>query len=132
MGRYLLLLGASCAVAWPQSVEWYRQLNHPNGVSSHGKSGEQMIVYANGFGPTSSPVASGIVTQSGSSNTLPAITVGNIPVKITFVGLVSPSTFQFNIVLPTGLARNQPITATYNRQPTQKVSSSTWTAAASS
>ena len=79
-----------------------------------------MIVYANGFGPTSSQVVSGIVTQSGSLNTLPVITVGGIPVKVTFAGLVSPGTFQFNIMLPTGLSGNEPITATYNGQTTQK------------
>lgn len=90
------------------------------GYSTPGKSGEQVIVYANGFGPTSSPVVSGIVTQSGSLNPLPAMTVGNIPVKITFAGLVSPGTFQFNIVLPTGLSGNEPVSATYNGQTTQK------------
>jgi uncharacterized protein (TIGR03437 family) len=90
------------------------------GYSTPGKSGEQVIVYANGFGPTSSPVVSGIVTQSGSLNPLPVITVGNVPVKVSFAGLVSPGTFQFNIVLPTGLSGNQLITATYSGQATQK------------
>jgi uncharacterized protein (TIGR03437 family) len=98
-------------------------LGPPNlypGYSTPGTSGEQVIVYANGFGPTSSPVVSGIVTQSGSLNTLPVITVGGIAVKVTFAGLVSPGTFQFNITLPTGLSGNEPITATYNGQTTQK------------
>jgi uncharacterized protein (TIGR03437 family) len=90
------------------------------GYSTPGKSGEPVVIYANGFGPTSSPVVSGIVTQSGSLNTLPVITVGNIPVKVTFAGLVSPGTFQFNIVLPTGLSGSEPVTATYNGQTTQK------------
>lgn len=90
------------------------------GYSQPGKSGEQVIVYANGFGPTSSPVVAGIATQSGSLNPLPVISVGGIPVKVTFAGLVSPGTFQFNIVLPTGLSGNEPVTATYNGQTTQK------------
>ncbi len=90
------------------------------GYSTPGKSGEQVIVYANGFGPTSSPVVTGIVTQSGSLNPLPVITVGGIAVKVTFAGLVSPGTFQFNITLPTGLSGNEPITATYNGETTQK------------
>jgi uncharacterized protein (TIGR03437 family) len=90
------------------------------GYSTPGNSGEQVIVYANGFGPTSSPVVSGIVTQSGSLNPLPVITVGGLPAKVTFAGLVSPGTFQFNIVLPAGLSGDQPVTATYNGQTTQK------------
>lgn len=90
------------------------------GYSTPGKSGEAVIVYATGFGPTSSPVVSGVVTQSGSLNPLPAVSVGGIPVKVTFAGLVSPGTFQFNIVLPTGLSGNEPVTATYNGQTTQK------------
>lgn len=65
-------------------------------------------------------MASGIVIQSGSLNPLPVITVGNVPVKVTLAGLVSPGTFQFNIVLPTGLSGNESIPATYAGQTTQK------------
>jgi len=34
--RELLLLGTFCVTAWSQNIEWYRQFNHPNGVSSLG------------------------------------------------------------------------------------------------
>lgn len=91
------------------------------GFSTPAQPGETIIVYANGFGPVSQPVVSGIVTQSGTLAANPVLTVGTVPANVTFAGLVSPGTFQFNVVLPGSLPSGDlEILATYNGQSTQK------------
>lgn len=70
------------------------------GQTTPAQPGEIIVLYANGFGPTSAPVASGSETQSGSLNPLPAITIGGIPSTVQFAGLISPGLFQFNVVVP--------------------------------
>ena len=70
------------------------------GQTTPAQPGETIVLYANGFGPTSTPVASGSETQSGSLNPLPAITIGGIPSTVQFAGLISPGLFQFNVVVP--------------------------------
>ena len=64
--------------------------------------GETAIFYANGFGPTSTPVISGSGAQSGTLSPLPVITLGGLPAQVQFAGLISPGLFQFNIVIPSG------------------------------
>lgn len=78
------------------------------------------MIYANGFGPTSTPVVSGAETQSGSLSPLPVIKIGGIAATVQFAGLVAPGQYQFNVAIPANLADgDQPITATYNNQSTQ-------------
>ena len=78
------------------------------------------MIYANGFGPTSTPVVSGAESQSGMLSTLPVITIGTANAKVVFAGLVAPGEFQFNVIVPSTLsAGDQPITATYNGLQTQ-------------
>jgi uncharacterized protein (TIGR03437 family) len=82
--------------------------------------GEIIVIYANGFGPTNLPVASGSTTQGGTLSPLPAIQIGGVPASVQFAGLVAPGEFQFNVVIPGSLANgDQSITATYGEASTQ-------------
>jgi uncharacterized protein (TIGR03437 family) len=90
------------------------------GLTTAAKPGETVVIYANGFGPTSTPVVSGAETQSGTLPALPAITIGGVAAMVSFAGLVAPGEFQFNVVAPASLANgDQPITATYGGLTTQ-------------
>jgi uncharacterized protein (TIGR03437 family) len=90
------------------------------GLTTPAQPGETIVIYANGFGPTSSPVVSGAASQSGTLSPLPVITIGGAPATVTFAGLVAPGEFQFNVVVPSSLANgDQPVIATYNGLKTQ-------------
>ncbi len=85
------------------------------GSSTPAKPGETVMVYANGFGPTSTAVASGSMTQSGGLSPVPQVTIGGSSASLQFAGLVSPGLFQFNVVVPANAsAGDQSIGATYN------------------
>lgn len=70
------------------------------GLSTPAQPGETIMLYANGFGATSTPVVGGSETQSGSLNPLPVITIGLAQATVDFAGLISPGLFQFNVVVP--------------------------------
>lgn len=90
------------------------------GLSTPAQPGETILLYANGFGATSTPVVSGSETQSGSLNPLPVITIGKIPAIVQFAGLISPGLFQFNVVVPASTpAGDNALTATYSGLGTQ-------------
>jgi uncharacterized protein (TIGR03437 family) len=90
------------------------------GLTTPAKPGEIVVLYANGFGPTSTPVVSASVSQSGSLPTTPIIKIGGVAATVQFAGLVFPGQYQFNVAIPSNLADgDQPITATYNGQATQ-------------
>ncbi len=90
------------------------------GVTTPAKPGETVVLYGNGFGPTSVPVVSGAETQSGTLSPLPVIQIGGVSAQVTFAGLVADGEFQFNVVVPASLADgDQPVTATYNGSATQ-------------
>ena len=90
------------------------------GSTTPAKPGETVVLYANGFGPTSVPVVSGSETQSGTLSPLPAIKIGGVNASATFAGLVAAGEFQFNVVVPSSLASgDQSITATYGGRTTQ-------------
>ena len=90
------------------------------GATTPAKPGETIMMYANGFGPTSSPVQSGSATQSGTLSPLPVISIGGKMAVVSFAGLVAPGEFQFNVILPASLATgDQPINATYGGLTTQ-------------
>lgn len=79
------------------------------------KPGETVLLYANGFGPTSVPVSSGSATQSGNLTPLPVVKIGGVTAAVTFAGLVFPGQFQFNVVVPASLPDgDQPVSASYN------------------
>ena len=90
------------------------------GQSTPAHPGEVVILYANGFGAISPPVAAGSEVQSGSLPALPLIQIGGMPAVVQFAGLVSPGLYQFNIVVPSSApAGDDAITATYSRSSTQ-------------
>ena len=90
------------------------------GLSTPAAPGETVVIYANGFGPTSVPVVSGSSTQSGILSPLPQVTIGGATATVKFAGLVAPGEFQFNVVVPTGIPNgDNPIVATYNGASTQ-------------
>ena len=90
------------------------------GLTTPAQPGETIVMYANGFGPTSAPVVSGSETQSGTLSPMPVITIGGVAATVTFAGLVAPGEFQFNVVVPPTLANgDQPTTAMYNGLTTQ-------------
>jgi uncharacterized protein (TIGR03437 family) len=81
---------------------------------------ELVVLYANGFGPSSVPVVSGSSAQSGILTTLPVIQIGGIPATVQSASLISPGFFQFNVYVPAKAPDgDNPITATYNGLTTQ-------------
>jgi uncharacterized protein (TIGR03437 family) len=84
------------------------------GLSTPAKPGELVVLFANGFGPTSQPVVSGALTQGGTLMTMPPIQIGGVPATVQYAGLSAVGQFQFNVYIPSSLADgDQPITATY-------------------
>ncbi|HYW47383.1 MAG TPA: hypothetical protein VE959_31230 [Bryobacteraceae bacterium] len=90
------------------------------GLSTPAKPGETVVLFANGFGTTTTPVVSGSTLQSGTLATMPAIKIGGATATVSFAGLVAPGEFQFNVVVPSLVADgDQPVTAAYNGLSTQ-------------
>jgi uncharacterized protein (TIGR03437 family) len=89
-------------------------------LTTPAKPNETIVLYANGFGPTSTPVVSGSILQSGSLSPLPMVKIGGVTATVQFAGLVAPGEFQFNVVVPANTPDgDQPIVATYNGTSTQ-------------
>jgi uncharacterized protein (TIGR03437 family) len=92
----------------------------PGYTFSPAKPGETISVYANGFGPTTTPVAAGSTTQGGTLSPPPAVTVAGRNATVQFAGLVSPGLFQFNVIVPDPVPQgDQIIKATYGGTSTQ-------------
>jgi uncharacterized protein (TIGR03437 family) len=91
------------------------------GLTTPAQPGETIVMYGNGFGPTSTQVVSGSETQSGTLSPMPVITIGGVTATVRFAGLnVTPGEFQFNVVVPSTLSGgDQPIIAMYNGLTTQ-------------
>ncbi len=90
------------------------------GLTTPAKPSEIIILYGNGFGSTSQPVAPGSSQQSGTLSPLPVITIGGVQATVQFAGLVAPGEYQFNVVVPPNTATgNQPVLVTYGGQSTQ-------------
>jgi uncharacterized protein (TIGR03437 family) len=90
------------------------------GYSTPAQPGETIVMYANGFGPTTPPVVSGSLTQSGTL--VPAslqVRIDGVlvqPNPVTFAGLISPGLFQFNVVVPTNLSGGDHAISVSNEQ----------------
>ena len=90
------------------------------GLTTPAQPGETIVMYANGFGSTSTPLVAGSETQSGTLSPMPVITIGGVPATVAFAGLRYPGEFQFNVVVPPSLADgDQPTIAIHNGLMTQ-------------
>jgi uncharacterized protein (TIGR03437 family) len=90
------------------------------GLTTPAKPGELVVLFGNGFGPTSVPVVSGSITQGGTLMTMPAIRIGGVTASLQYAGLAAPGEYQFNVFVPSSLADgDQPITASYGGLTTQ-------------
>lgn len=90
------------------------------GLTTPAKAGETVILYGNGFGPTSVAVVSGSETQSGNLPSFPVVTIGGAPAIVGFAGLISPGLYQFNVTVPSSVASGDAaLTATFDGQQTQ-------------
>lgn len=90
------------------------------GSSTPAQPGELVVLYANGFGPTSTPVVPGSSTQSGMLPTPPVIQIGGINAAVQFAGLVAPGEYQFNVYVPASAPNgDNPIVVQYGGLSTQ-------------
>jgi uncharacterized protein (TIGR03437 family) len=66
------------------------------------KPGETLVLYGIGFGPTNPAVPAGQFYNGNGAPmaTTPPITVGSVPVQLTFSGIVAAGLYQFNFVVP--------------------------------
>jgi uncharacterized protein (TIGR03437 family) len=67
--------------------------------------GETILIYGTGFGPTNPPVPTDqlVTTAEPLANSV-QFSIGDVNVTPTFAGLVEAGLYQFNVVIPTGLA----------------------------
>lgn len=90
------------------------------GLTTPAQLGETVVIYANGFGNTSTPIIPGAEAQSGALSPLPMVQIGGVNAMVTFAGLVAPGQFQFNVMVPAGLAAgDQTIVASFGGFTTQ-------------
>jgi len=79
------------------------------------RSGEVLLIYGTGFGPTNPAVPAGFLVSGASPLADPSlltITIGGQPATVQFAGLVAAGEYQFNVVVPTLSNGDQPIVAT--------------------
>jgi len=83
--------------------------------------GETIYVAVTGFGPTNVPIVPGSPTQGGTVPLpAPVVMIGTTQVQATDPQLISPGTYQINIVVPTDLPNGDvALTATYQGVSTQ-------------
>jgi uncharacterized protein (TIGR03437 family) len=96
-----LLFGSSSYVAATHLN--YNLIGPPSlypGSSTPAAPGEQVVIYAVGFGLPTTPLVAGSATQSGSLPTLPVCTVGPNPATVAFAGVISPGLYQLNVIIP--------------------------------
>ena len=90
------------------------------GLTTPARAGETIVLYGNGFGPTTTALAAGSAQQSGALSPLPVITIGGLSATVQFAGLVFPGEYQFNVVVPANTPPgSQPVVATLGDRSTQ-------------
>ena len=65
--------------------------------------GEEIMLYGTGFGPTTPPIAAGIITnQIYNLDPLPTATLGGLPAQVDFAGLIPTlsQVYQINVTVP--------------------------------
>lgn len=70
------------------------------GASTPAAPGEQVVLYAVGFGPPTNTLTEGSSTQSGSLATLPICKIGANTAQVSFAGVIAPGLYQLNITVP--------------------------------
>lgn len=70
------------------------------GYSTPASRGEEIALYAVGFGLPSSALANGSSSQSGSLPVVPVCNVEGIPASVAYAGLISPGLYQLNLTIP--------------------------------
>ncbi len=92
------------------------------GSTTPAAPGELVVLYANGFGPTSTPVVSGSQNQGGTLSPLPVVTIGGLAATVQYAGLIFPGLFQFNVTIPANApSGDNPVVATMNGTPVAPV-----------
>jgi uncharacterized protein (TIGR03437 family) len=86
----------------------------PSGTQGPAKSGDTILLFGTGFGPTSPPVDPGQIVQTPAP--IPDLSqlqvlVGGVPATVLYAGITYAGEFQLNVQLPTLPNGNQPITA---------------------
>lgn len=74
------------------------------GVTTPVIPGETIVLYGNGFGPTSPAAPNGTtLTAALPLASSPVVTIGGVPATVTYAGLVEPGIYQINVVVPSTL-----------------------------
>ena len=73
-------------------------------TSTPATEGETIVLYATGLGATATTAPNGqLVGAPLPLAELPRVTIGGLPAKVDFAGLVAPGLYQVNVVIPSGL-----------------------------
>ncbi len=86
------------------------------------KPGETIAIYGTGFGPTMPATPAGLIVNSANplaDPSLLSITIAGIPAQVRFAGMVAAGLYQFNVVVPSVAAGEQPVSATMAHVPIQ-------------
>jgi uncharacterized protein (TIGR03437 family) len=84
------------------------------------KAGETVTLFGVGFGPTNPPVPSGKgFSGAAPSVNPPQVTIGGMPVTVSFAGIVGAGLFQLNVVVPSAGSGDQALQATVGGATTQ-------------
>lgn len=70
------------------------------GASTPANPGEQVVLFAVGFGPPTTTLIEGSSTQSGTLATFPTCLIGSNTAVVSFAGVISPGLYQLNVTVP--------------------------------
>jgi uncharacterized protein (TIGR03437 family) len=72
------------------------------------KSGETVLLYGVGFGPTTPSVTAGqVFSGAAPSASLPLVTIGGVTATVSFAGIVEAGLFQLNVIVPSAGSGDQ-------------------------
>ena len=84
------------------------------GSSTPAQPGEEIQLFAVGFGLPSTALVNGSAMQSGSLPVLPTCGVGTNAATVSFAGLIGPGLYQLNLTIPSAAANgDNPLACTY-------------------
>lgn len=73
-------------------------------TSTPAAEGETIVLYATGLGATTTTAPNGqLIAAPLPLAELPTVTIGGLPAKVEFAGMVAPGLYQVNVVVPSGL-----------------------------